>query len=157
MFLRRLRRRFRVLSVLPAAWWVWKERHVLAGMAGFARTVPDRMKLGRSGEVALAAKVHLALLREPRLKGADLRLGAVQGGDVTIETGRGSEAEAEIARGVIAGIPGVTSVRVEDGSSMPAPSVSDGPAGQVDGAAAVDRLDDGTVSSPAGDDAPVRV
>ncbi len=107
---RRLRR---ILPVLAAGAWVWKERHVLAGLAGFARTVPDRVKLGRSGEVGLAAKVHWGLLREEQLKGKDVRLGAVQGGDVCLEVGRGDEAAGELARQLVAGIPGVTSVRVD--------------------------------------------
>ena len=94
--IRKLRRRFRILSVLPAAYWAYKQRHVLAGMATFAKTVPDRMKLGRGSEVALAAKVNLAILREPTLKGADLRLGAVQGGDVCLEVGEGAEAAGPI-------------------------------------------------------------
>ena len=127
---RKLRRRFRILSLLPAAYWAYKQRHVLAGMAGFAKTVPDRMKLGRGGEVALAANVNLALLREPRLKGADLRLGAVQGGDVCLEVGTGAEAAAEVARGIIERISGVTSVRLENCSATPVPSVVTGP-GQV--------------------------
>ena len=120
---RKLRRRFRILSLLPAAYWAYKQRHLLAGMAGFAKTVPDRMKLGRGSEVALAAKVNLALLREPRLKGADVRLGAVQGGDVCLEAGTGSEAAADIARRVVEQVPGVSSVRVQDCSATPAPSV----------------------------------
>ena len=127
---RKLRRRFRILSLLPAAYWAYKQRHVLSGMAGFAKTVPDRMKLGRGSEVALAAKVNLALLREPRLKGADIRLGAVQGGDVCLEVGNGADAAAEIARGVIEVISGVSSVRLENCSATPAPTVVTGP-GQV--------------------------
>ena len=128
---RKLRRRFRILSLLPAAYWAYKQRHVLAGMAGFAKTVPDRMKLGRGSEVALAAKVNLALLREPRLKGADIRLGAVQGGDVCLEVGNGADAAAEVARGILERIPGVSSVRLENCSATPAPSVVTGP-GKVD-------------------------
>jgi hypothetical protein len=149
--IRKLRRRFRILSVLPAAYWAYKQRHVLAGMAGFAKTVPDRMKLGRGSEVALAAKVNLALLREPSLKGADLRIGAVQSGDVCLEAGTGSEAAAERARRVIEQIPGVTSVRVDNCGATPAPTV-------VAGAGAVSDLADGAVESPTGDgEVPVRV
>ena len=139
LFGRRLRR---LVTLLPVAAWVWKERHVIAGMAGFARTVPDRMRLGRGSEVALAAKVNWALLREQRLRGADVRLGAVQGGDVCLEAGRGAEASAEVARRLVERIPGVSSVRVEDGSAKPAPSVV---AGQ------------GSVDDAAGADVPVRV
>lgn len=161
MFARRLRRRFRILSVLPAALWVWKERHVLAGMAGFAKTVPDRVKLGRASEVGLAAKVNLALLREPGLKGADVRLGAVKGGDVCLEVGRGSEAAAEVARRLVEGVPGVASVRVQDASASPAPDApnvgSAGSAGTVAGAGAVEDLRDGAVDSPTGEEAPVRI
>jgi len=128
---------------------------VLAGMVGFARTVPDRMKLGRSGEVALAAKVHLALLRDPRLKGADIRLGAVQGGDVCLETSRGNAALAELARRAVERVPGVASVRIEDGSATTLSS--DAPA-MVAGSGAVADVKDGTVDAgPAGDDVPVRV
>jgi len=119
---RRLRRRFRILTVLPAAVWMWKERHVIAGMVGFAKTVPDRLRLGRGAEVALAAKVNLALLREHRLKGADVRLGAVQGDDVCLEVGPGSAADGEIARAVVQRVPGVATVRLEDCSAVPAPS-----------------------------------
>ena len=148
---RKLRRRVRILSLLPAAYWAYKQRHVLAGMATFAKTVPDRMKLGRGSEVALAAKVHLAILREPTLKGADLRLGAVQGGDVCLEVGEGAEAAAETARRIIERVPGVSSVRLENCASTPAPSV-------VAGSGAVADLRDGAVEAPAtGEDVPVRV
>lgn len=146
-----VRRIRRIAMLAPAAMWAWKQRHVLAGMAGFARTVPDRMRLGRGGEVGLAAKVSWALLREPRLKGAEVRIGAVQGGDVCLEAGKGAEAAAELARRVVEQVPGVTSVRVQDCSAVPAPTV-------VAGRGAVEDLADGTVRSPAtGDDAPVRV
>lgn len=119
MFL--LFRRFRrLLMLLPVLGWLWKERHVLGGMAGFARTVPDRMRLGRGSEVALATKVNWALLREDRLHGADVRLGSVQGSDVVLEAGRGAEAAAEVARRIVERIPGVSSVRVEDVSARPA-------------------------------------
>lgn len=130
---RKLRRRFRILTILPAAYWAYKQRHTLAGMFRFARTVPDRMKLGRSSEVILAAKVNLALLREPQLKGAGVSLGAVQGGDVCLEVANGADAAAEVARGIIQRIPGVSSVRLENCSATPAPSASvvTGP-GQVD-------------------------
>lgn len=117
LLLRRLRR---ILALLPVLGWIWKERHVLKGMGSFARTVPDRVRLGRGGEVALAAKVNWALLREPRLRGAEVRLGAVQNGDVCLEAGRGAEAAAELARRVVERIPGVSSVRVEDCSATPA-------------------------------------
>jgi hypothetical protein len=144
--LRTLRRRIRIASVLPLALWAWKERHVLAGMAGFARTVPDRVRLGRTGEVALAAKVNLALLRDPRLNGADVRLGAVQGGDVCLEVGAGHEAAGTIAREVVQRVKGVTSVRLEDGSTTA--SAASTPS-TVSGA--------GEVEAPTGDTAPVRV
>lgn len=151
---RKLRRRFRILSVLPAAYWAYKQRHVLAGMAGFAKTVPDRMKLGRGSEVALAAKVHLALLRDPSLKGADIRLGAVQGGDVCLEVGTGAEAAAETARRLVEKVPGVTSVRLDNCSATPAP---DAPT-VVAGAGAVADLADGAVDVPGDNgEVPVRV
>lgn len=145
-------RRIRLIAVLaPAAMWGWKQRHALAGMAGFARTVPDRMRLGRGSEVGLAAKVSWALLREPRLKGTKVRIGAVQGGEVCLEAPRGSEAEGELARRLVEQIPGVTSVRVDDCSTVPAPTV-------VAGQGAIQDLSDGTVESPAtGEDAPVRI
>jgi hypothetical protein len=120
-------------------------------MAGFARTVPDRVKLGRGSEVALAAKVNLALLREPALKGADLRLGAVQGGDVCLEVGEGAEVAAETARRIVERVPGVSSVRLENCSTTVAPTV-------VAGSGAVSDLADGTVEAPAGgDEVPVRI
>lgn len=148
--LRLLRRRFGWMTALPALWWVWKERHVLAGMAGFARTIPDRMRLGRGSELALAAKVNLALLRDQRLHGADIRLGAVQNGDVCLEAGRGSEAAAEVARRVIERVPGVATVRVEDASAVPARST-----GTMRG---TESPVSGTVEAPAtGEDMPVRV
>jgi hypothetical protein len=141
-----LRRRIRILTLLTAAWWVWKERFVLAGMLGFASTVPDRVRLGRTGEVALAARVNLALLREPRLKGADVRLGAVQGGDVCLEVGAGSEAAGLVARQVVERLHGIDSVRIEDATAKPAtaatPTVVAG---------------SGSVESPSGDEAPVRI
>jgi len=123
LFGRRLRR---LVTLLPALAWLWKERHVIGGMVGFARTVPDRMRLGRGSEVALAAKVNWAPLREQRLHGADVRLGAVQAGDVCLEAGRGAEAAGELARRIVERIPGVSSVRVEDFSARPAPSVVSG-------------------------------
>jgi hypothetical protein len=120
MIARRLRRRFRLLSILPLALWAWKERHVLGGMAGFARTVPDRVKLGRTGEIGLAAKVHWALLRDESLKGANVRLGAIQGGDVCLEVAPGSEADGERARRLLERVPGVTAVRLEGCDAVPA-------------------------------------
>lgn len=149
---RRLRRRFRILTLLPAAFWVWKERHVLAGMLGFARTVPDRMRLGRSGEVVLAAKVNLALLRDPLLHGADVRLGAVQAGDVCLEVGEGSEAAGDIARRVVERIPGVSAVRVESCAAEPATSAptmvaGQGTVGAVGAAGAAPDLADDSVGS----------
>ena len=137
---RKLRRRFRILSILPAAFWAYKQRHVLAGMAGFAKTVPDRMKLGRGSEVALAAKVNLALLREPRLKGADIKLGAVQGGDVCLEAGTGADAAADIARRVVEQVPGVSSVRVDNCAPTVAPNTPAPPPTVVDGPGAVDEV-----------------
>jgi len=119
---RRLRRRFRLLSWVPLALWGWKQRHVLAGMASFARTVPDRMKLGRGAEVLLAAKVNLALLRDDT--GADVRLGAVQGGDVCLEVGHGAEAAAERARRLVERVSGVRSVRLEGCDAVVAPDVA---------------------------------
>jgi hypothetical protein len=107
-----LRRARRLLPVLAAGAWLWKERHVLGGLLGFARTVPDRVKLGRGGEVGLAAKVHWGLLRDERLRGKDIRLGAVQGGEVCLDVGRGDEAAGEVARQLVESIPGVTSVRI---------------------------------------------
>lgn len=121
--LRRVRRRFTVLTLVPAAWWAWNERHVLAGMATFARTVPDRLRLGRGTEVALAAKVNVALLREPRLRGADVRLGAVQGHEVCLESARGAAADAELARRIVERVHGVWSVRVDDCGAVAQPSV----------------------------------
>lgn len=145
--LRRLRRRFRLLSFLPMAMWAWRERYVLSGMAGFARTIPDRVKLGRREEVWLAAKVHWALLREPGLRGGQVRLGAIQGADVILEMGRGSERFGRLAREVIEGVPGVSSVRVEDANAVAAPNV-------VAGAGEVSDLQDGKVGD---DDVPVRL
>jgi hypothetical protein len=154
---RHLRRRLRLMSYLPAGWWLWKQRHVLAGMAAFGRTVPDRMRMGRGGEVALAAKVNLALLRDERLKGADLRVGAVQGADVCLEAGRGSERAAEVARRIVEQIPGVASVRVEDTSAAPAPSVVAGH-GEVGEVGELVDLRDGAVDAPTGTgELPVRI
>ena len=126
--------------MLPAAFWVYKQRHVLAGMAGFAKTVPDRMKLGRGSEVALAAKVNLALLREPSLKGADVRIGAVQGGDVCIEAGTGAEAAAETARRLVERVHGVTSVRIDNCTAAPAPSTPSTPSSVVAGQGEVEDV-----------------
>lgn len=110
----------RLMTAVPIGLWIWKERHVLAGMASFARTVPDRLRLGRGAEVALAAKVNLALLRDERLKGADVRLGAVQGGTVCLEVGPKAEAAGEVARRLVEGVPGVSTVRVENCTTTPA-------------------------------------
>lgn len=138
---RRLRK---ALTLAPAAFWLWKERHVLAGMLGFARTVPDRVKLGRAGEVGLATKVHWALLRDDRLKGADIRVGAVSSGDVCLEVGRGAEAAGEAARRLVESIPGVTSVRLEGCDPVVAPSAGTAErvavAGAADVAADVDAI-----------------
>lgn len=145
--LRRLSRRFRLLSFLPMAMWAWRERYVLAGMAGFARTVPDRMKLGRRDEVSLAAKVHWALLREPGLRGGQVRLGAIQGSDVILEMEHGSDRIGRLARQVVERVPGVSSVRVEDANAVAAPNV-------VSGAGEVRDLQDGKVGD---EDVPVRI
>lgn len=147
---RRLRR-LRLVSWLPVALWGWKQRHVLAGMGAFARTVPDRLKLGRSEEVLLAAKVNLALLRDDALRGADVRLGAVQGGDVCLEVGRGFEADGERARRLVERVSGVTSVRLEGCDAAPAPD-----AGSVAGRGAVQQVESG-LAVAGGEAAPVRV
>jgi hypothetical protein len=142
---RTLRRLLRLLTLVPAAAWLWQERHVIAGMASFARTLPDRMRLGRGEEVALAAKVNLALLRDPQLRGADVRLGAVQAGEVCLEVGSGAEAAGEVARRVAEGVPGVTSVRVEGAQAHAAPSTTDAGDDEV-----VADLRDGAAESPSG-------
>lgn len=118
--LRKLRRTTRLLMLAPGAVWLWRQRHLLAGMAGFARTVPDRVRLGRTEEVALAAKVNLALLREPALRGASVRLCAIQEGDVVLEAAPGADAAAAAARRAVEQVPGVRSVRVETAGAEPA-------------------------------------
>lgn len=153
---RKLRRRVRILALLPAAVWLYRERHVLAGALGFARTVPDRVRLGRGEEVALAAKVNLALLKEPSLHGADVRLRAVQDGNVFLGVGAGSEAAGEEARRIVEQMPGVTSVRLEDDQTRPLPSDA-APSGEVAGQGVLADLQDGTAASATGDEAPVRI
>jgi hypothetical protein len=104
--------------------------------------------------VGLAAKVNLALLREPRLKGADVRLGAVQDGDVCLEVGAGHEAAGEVARRVVESLAGVTTVRIQDTQAHPAPSSS--PASDAASMSST-VAGDGVVESPVGEEAPVRI
>lgn len=136
---RSLRRVLRLASVLPAASWAWQRRHLLAGMATFAATVPDRLRLTRGNEVALAAKVNLALLREPRLRGADVRVGAVQGGDVCLEVGAGWDQAGEIARSVVERVAGVETVRLEGTPAAPAPSTAPGASFEATSATVTDE------------------
>src|SRR5690606_10746292 len=69
----------------------------------------------------LAAKATLAMLREPALRGADVRLGAVQEGSVVIEVGPGADAAGEAARRAVERLPEVTDVRLEAKGAHPSP------------------------------------
>ncbi len=107
-------RRFaRFLSVVSVLFWVYRARYTLAGLIPFARTVPTRVRMGRGKELGLATTVHWALLRDPRLKGADIRVGSIEGSTVVL-CAPSSESRANLAREIVASLPGVRDVQLQD-------------------------------------------
>jgi hypothetical protein len=111
--LMRFRRFVRFLSVVSVLFWVYRARHTLAGLIPFARTVPTRVRMGRGKELGLATTVHWALLRDPRLKGADIRVGSIEGSTVVL-CAPSSESRANLAREIVASLPGVRDVQLQD-------------------------------------------
>jgi hypothetical protein len=125
---RRLTRFFALLGVL---WWAFQARFTLAGLLGFARTAPTRLQMGRTKELGLATIVHWALLREPRLKGAKIRVGSIEGSTVVL-CAPATETRSMLARQIVLGLPGVSDVLLEDPKARPAPASEEG-AGRVAG------------------------
>jgi hypothetical protein len=125
---RRLTRFFALLGVL---WWAFQARFTLAGLLGFARTAPTRLQMGRTKELGLATIVHWALLREPRLKGAKIRVGSIEGSTVVL-CAPATETRSTLARQIVLGLPGVSDVLLEDPKARPAPASEEG-AGRVAG------------------------
>ena len=116
-----LRRLTRIFSLVTLLFWAFQTRHTIVGAVDFAKTAPTRVRMGRGKEVGLGAEVHWALLRDPRLRGANIRVGSIDGSTVVL-CAPATETRANIARQVVAALPGVADVRVEDPAAHPAPA-----------------------------------
>jgi hypothetical protein len=113
------RRLTRIFTLFGLLWWAFQARFTLAGLVGFARTAPTRLRMGRTKELALATTVHWALLRDPRLRGARIRVGSIEGSTVVL-CAPATETRSTLARELGLGRPGVSDVRLEDPNAHPA-------------------------------------
>ncbi len=101
--------------MLPAAVWAWKRRHALQSLLAFAKTAPERAKMGRWSDVSLGFRVHAALVAEPALQGARIRVGSVSGNDGSVTLSASpNDPKLELARDVVCAVKGVRAVRVAD-------------------------------------------
>ena len=119
----------RIFALASMLWWVFQARYTLFGLMGFARTAPARVRMGRGKELGLATTVHWALLRDPRLRGAAIRVGSIEGSTVVL-CAPSTETRATLAREIVLGLPGVRDVLLEDPGARPVPNAptSDGSA-----------------------------
>jgi hypothetical protein len=115
-----LRRLTRIFSLVTLLFWAFQTRHTILGAVDFAKTAPTRVRMGRGKEVGLGAEVHWALLRDPRLRGANIRVGSIDGSTVVL-CAPSTETRANLAREVVSRLPGVRDVRLEDPAAHPAP------------------------------------
>ena len=115
------RRLTRFFTLFGLVWWAFQARFTLAGLVGFARTAPTRLRMGRTKELALATTVHWALLRDPRLRGARIRVGSIEGSTVIL-CAPATETRSTLARQLVLGLPGVSDVLLEDPNTHPAPA-----------------------------------
>lgn len=107
----RIRRRVRLLSLAPLAWWTWKYRHDLRQAGPMLRSAPSRLRAGQGSDLLVEARVRRALATAESTRGD--RRTEVRGlheGVARLALAHGNRLAAVA---VVSRVPGVRRVEVE--------------------------------------------
>jgi hypothetical protein len=101
-----------------AVWWGWTHRGTVVRLVDAARNLPARARSDRLRDTVAELRAIASLDRDTQLaRRADVRIGAVSAGSVTLLAP--ADRECERARSIVLGVPGVIDVRAVDPTDPP--------------------------------------
>ena len=107
----RIRRRVRLFSLAPLAWWTWKYRHDLRQAGPMLRSTPSRLRAGQGSDLLVEARVRRALATDESTRGdRRLEVRSLHEGVARLALTHGNRSAAVA---VVSRVPGVHRVEVE--------------------------------------------
>lgn len=109
-----LRHPVRFVSRIVVLQWSWRNRHDLMRWSRFALRLPSEVRTRDLDDIVTEARARIALSADPRTRTArDLDVTGFQDGSLLVRA-PGEKPVSQVARELLARVPGVTDVRVVD-------------------------------------------
>lgn len=109
-----LRHPFRFISRVIVLKWAWRNRQDLLRWSRFAMRLPSEVRTRDFDDIVTEARARIALSADPRTRlAADLDIAGFENGSLIVKA-PGERPVAQVARDLLAGVPGVVDVRVVD-------------------------------------------
>ena len=105
------RRILRQVSAAAVVRWSWRHRGTIVRGADLVLRLPDRVRLGRFGDMVTEAKV-ISRLDQAFARNLDVRLEALTDGEITMRDGLDPN-DLGIARNLLAPMAGIVDVRTD--------------------------------------------
>ena len=106
-----IRRILRQVSAAAVVRWSWRHRGTIVRGADLVLRLPDRVRLGRFGDMVTEAKV-ISRLDQAFARNLDVRLEALTDGEITMRDGLDPN-DLGIARNLLAPMAGIVDVRTD--------------------------------------------
>jgi len=106
-----IRRALRQVSAAAVMSWSWRHRGTIVRGADLVLHLPDRVRLGRLGDMVTEAKV-ITRLDQAFASNMDVRLEALTDGEITLRDGLDAS-DLGIVRNLLAPMAGILDVRTD--------------------------------------------